>query len=510
QLQDHLYSGIKLHFDLIVKFVETLQVQLFRLKILNKEVQEEIKQLKMQLNQKKNEDEQNILRVNYQTELLEKDNAMKKIQRELQQELLKLRADIEIMKKNFIEKEKYCNEFIKTLQEKDEKLIQYIQNVSSTEEKKDNDNTPSFNPKYSSTFSFDLFCASSKLLKTFTGHTSWVWSIDYATFDCGQFLCSGSEDRTVRVWNVETAKQIQLFNGHSHHLRCVKFSPFHHHCHGVDNRYPTICSSSVDKTIRFWDFETSKEFQVLKGHTEGVAGITFSPFHNSRYLCSGSYDKTIRLWDVETSKSLHAFNGHTNCVWCVDISPLQSNDNNKSNNIGVIGGNGYTICSGSHDKTIRIWDIETAKELILFNEHENVVRSVKYSPYETNTICSGSNDYSVRLWDIRSKKAIHVFKGHTNTVWAIEFVGNNSGETAICNTNIICSGSEDNTVRFWDIRTNRQLHVIKGNGNEDNGIISLYFSLPKNKDQKNKNTDDHVCGVDLCYGSNRGPIRIWG
>ncbi|ETO27198.1 hypothetical protein RFI_09934, partial [Reticulomyxa filosa] len=150
-------------------------------------------------------------------------------------------------------------------------------------------------------FIFDTFSSLSKLINTFTGHTNYVWSIDYSTFDDCQFICSGSHDKTVRVWDVDNNKQIQSFNGHSSHVYCVKFSSYHYHNH----RQNVICSSSYDKTIRFWDFKHNKQLQIFNGHTGGVCGIELSQFNGGRYLCSGSYDSTIRLWDVETSKSLH-------------------------------------------------------------------------------------------------------------------------------------------------------------------------------------------------------------
>ncbi|ETO02308.1 WD-repeat protein [Reticulomyxa filosa] len=99
------------------------------------------------------------------------------------------------------------------------------------------------------------------------------------------------------------------------------------------------------------------------------------------------------------------FYGHENAVWCADVSPLQSNNENDNimKSIVVIGGNGYTICSGSFDKTIRIWDIETTKQLNIFKGHKGYVMSIKYGSNELiNTILSGSSDNSVCLWDIRS------------------------------------------------------------------------------------------------------------
>ncbi|ETO03282.1 hypothetical protein RFI_34128, partial [Reticulomyxa filosa] len=77
----------------------------------------------------------------------------------------------------------------------------------------------------------------------------------------------------------------------------------------------------------------------------------------------------------------------------------------------------------------------------------------------------------------------------------------------IDNLNVICSGSNDNTIRFWDIRSNKnELYVIEGDDDEDEGIYCLKFILLKKKD-KTKNV---AYDLNLCYGSNNGPIRIWG
>ncbi|ETO00111.1 WD repeat-containing protein, partial [Reticulomyxa filosa] len=180
-------------------------------------------------------------------------------------------------------------------------------------------------------------------------------------------------------------------------------------------------------------------------------------------------------------------------------------NNNKSNSIGVVGGNGYTICSGSYDNTIQIWDIETTKQFNILKGHDNSICSVKYGSNElVNTILSGSEDKSVRLWDIRSDKQIQVFNGHTSYVNAVEyspFVVNNDEIGG--NSNVICSGSRDNTIRFWDIRSNKnELHIIKG----DSAIKCLKFKN-SNKSNKNKKND---CGYNLCYGSSEGLIYIWG
>ncbi|ETO33009.1 hypothetical protein RFI_04101 [Reticulomyxa filosa] len=141
------------------------------------------------------------------------------------------------------------------------------------------------------------------------------------------------------------------------------------------------------------------------------------------------------------------------------------------------GGNGYTICSGSFGNTIPIWDIETTKQFNIFKGHTDYVRSVKHGSNELlNTILSGSHDKSVRLCDIRSNKQIQAFNEHTSALF-VEYspfvIVNNDGVVG-GSSNVMYSGSCDNTIRFWDIRSNKnQLYVIKGDRKEDKEIISF-------------------------------------
>ncbi|ETO13475.1 G-protein beta WD-40 repeats containing protein [Reticulomyxa filosa] len=423
----------------------------------------EMNQLEKQIQSKCDE----INKLNHDIEckdkqIADKDNLIQQIQ-----------TNIETIKKDFHDKEKQLSShYEKTNKGFEEKYSKLTQDYQSVVKKLNEKNGTKEQKKQIDKDNFS-FLTLTKLLNTFNGHTDRV---------------------TIRVWDVDNNKQIQLFNGHAGEVYCVKFSQYHYQNH----RCNIICSSSFDKTIRFWDIKNNQQLQIFKGHTGGVNGIEFSIFNGGRYLCSGSDDWTIRLWDVETSNSLHIFNEQGSAC-CVAISPLQSHNNND-NSVGVIGGNGYTICSGLSDNTICMWDIETTKQSIIFEGHgDHVKKIIGYS----NTILSGSNDKSVRLWDIRSGQQIQVFKGHVDYVNAVEylpFVIKNGSDVIGDSSNVICSGSMDNTIRFWDIRSNKNgLYMIKGD-KEDEGIRSLKFLSLQKKEKENEYQKNDYC-FNLCYGN---------
>ncbi|ETO26350.1 WD repeat-containing protein [Reticulomyxa filosa] len=500
-LDKHLISAMEFHFGLVMKLIQSITEKLFQSRndfqfsnLSPQTIISEIEKLMKSIQNKDNEI--NNLKEYLQfkeKQIIEKDNEVKTLLSEFQRKF-----ENEELLKDLEEKNT-------KMRQENEQLVKLLNSENKEKEKEEeqglngNDNFYFSALKRSPIVSFNSI-RSSKVIKTFTGHSNKILSIDYSSFNDRQYLCSGARDKTVRVWDVKTTKELSIFKGHATDVYCVKFSPYHY----IRDRCFVICSSSDDKTIRFWNFEIGKEIQVLNGHTKGIACIQFSPFSDGRYLCSGSDDNTIRLWDVETSKSLNIFKGHSNYIWCVEFSPNMTKTTSQS--IGA----GYTICSGSYDKTIRLWDVETAKELITFKGHDGPVKCVKYSPcgissIYINRILSGSEDKTVRLWDIRTGKETNVFKGHTNWVYCVEYPQFVDIDTN--GSDIVCSGSLDNTIRFWDVRANKQSLGFKGNAVRDRGIICFQF-LPLQTNTVSKQNEDNHCS--LCYGSFNGIIHIRG
>ncbi|KIJ41240.1 hypothetical protein M422DRAFT_255747, partial [Sphaerobolus stellatus SS14] len=215
------------------------------------------------------------------------------------------------------------------------------------------------------------------VLKNVQGHTSAVLSVAFSPD--GKYIVSGSEDKTICLWNVETGKAVgKPYEGHTDSVWSVAFSP--------DKKY--IVSGSEDKTICLWSMETGKAVgKPYEGHIDPVLSVAFSP--DGKYIVSGSDDKTICLWSVKTGKAVgEPYEGHTDSVLSVAFSP-----------------DGKYIVSGSSDNTIHLWSVETGKAVgEPYEGHTSSVLSVAFSP-DGKYIVSGSYDNTIHLWSVETGKA---------------------------------------------------------------------------------------------------------
>lgn len=255
------------------------------------------------------------------------------------------------------------------------------------------------------------------------GHSSNVTSVAFSPD--GKTVVSGSEDNTLKLWNVATGKELRTLSGHSSVVSSVAFSP--------DGK--TVLSGSRDNTLKLWDVVTGKELRSFRGHINEITSVAYSP--NGKTVLSGSAGRLLKLWDVTTGKELRSFYGHTNAVTSVTYAP-----------------DGKTVLSGSWDSSLRLWDVQSGKELRSFRGHKNSVESVAYAP-DGKTVLSGSVDGTLKLWDVETGAELHSFSGHSGRVysWVNSVAYSPDGR-------MVLSGSADETLKLWDIATGKELRTL--------------------------------------------------
>ena len=242
------------------------------------------------------------------------------------------------------------------------------------------------------------------------GHESLVASVAFSPD--GQYIASGSYDKTVRLWNRQGDPIAPPFRGHEEPINSVAFSP--------DGQY--IASASLDQTVRLWDLQGQTIGQPFRGHEAVVYAVTFSP--DGQYIASGGFDYTVRLWSLNGESIGQPFQGHEDVVLSVAFSP-----------------DGQYIASSSDDNTVRLWDLAGNPIGQPLRGHQNWVNSVAFSP-DGQTIASGSFDHTIRLWDLAGQPIGQPFRGHEDVVYSVAF--SPDGQTLV-------SGSFDNTVRLWTL-----------------------------------------------------------
>jgi eukaryotic-like serine/threonine-protein kinase len=258
-------------------------------------------------------------------------------------------------------------------------------------------------------------------LLSFTGHSDQVTSVAIAPD--GRTVLTGSKDKTLKLWDLITGKELRTFIGHSGGVCRVAIAP--------NGR--TALSGSYDKTLKLWDLATGQELRTFIGHTGAVFSVAIAP--DGRTALSGGGDKTLKLWDVTSGRELRTFTGQCGQVMSVAITP-----------------DGRTALSVSWDETLKLWDLATGKVLRTFTGHSGSVYSVAIAP-DGRTALTGGRDQTLKLWDLASGKELRTFTGHSGGVMSVAVAPD--GQTAL-------SGCSDTTLRLWDLASGKVLRVFSG------------------------------------------------
>ncbi|EIW85853.1 WD40 repeat-like protein, partial [Coniophora puteana RWD-64-598 SS2] len=257
--------------------------------------------------------------------------------------------------------------------------------------------------------------SSSSAPKPFQGHEGRVHSVAYSPD--GNWIASGSEDKTIRIWDSNTSLPVSKpLEGHNDIVSSITFAP--------NGR--SIVSGSDDRTLLVWDALTQEVvLGPLEGHTDYVWSVKYSP--DGRLIASGSEDGFVRLWNSTSGDCIGTIQ-RPGKVQEVTFSPC-----------------GKHIATACRDNLIRVWDV-SSRELCLqpLAGHKSAALAVAYSP-DGNILASGSWDWTVRLWDPKTGQLlIDPLRGHK------------LGITGLCfspDSSILVSVSFDKSIRAWNSRT---------------------------------------------------------
>jgi len=161
--------------------------------------------------------------------------------------------------------------------------------------------------------------------KTLVGHDDWVKAISIT--DDGTILASGSHDKTIKLWDIAKSECIQTMRDHTHYIECLDFSPstlstleFEGKTYkGKGTVGNFLASGSRDKTIKIWETATGTCIMTLIGHDNWVRDLRFHP--SGKYVISVSDDKAIRIWDLKQGRSIKTISdAHEHFISCMDFN----------------------------------------------------------------------------------------------------------------------------------------------------------------------------------------------
>ncbi|HTU88880.1 MAG TPA: hypothetical protein VMF69_02175, partial [Gemmataceae bacterium] len=261
------------------------------------------------------------------------------------------------------------------------------------------------------------------LVATMKGHSEAVYAVAF-TPD-GKYVVSGSGDRTLKVWDSATGKEIKSFDGPAGHQKLVMSL-------SISPDGSLVASGGTDNTAKIWDFPSSIPLRAL-AKSEGASVLAVSP--DGTKLAGGDKDGHVKIWNSADGKELFQLKGHSGPVTGLTFN-----------------GNGQLLISCGTDKTLRFWDAVKGQSLGVVGAHEVEIRGLAINP-NNNALYSAGADGSLKFWTLTpaASKVLGAAHGSAATALALS----NDGNAYI-------SGSADKSVRLANTQNGQLIREFRG------------------------------------------------
>lgn len=315
--------------------------------------------------------------------------------------------------------------------------------------------------RFDSSAKRNLSAAAIRRINPSLGHAAGVTACAFSPD--GRWAVSGSDDRTLKLWEVTTGECLHTWTGHGRTVTACAFFP--------DGSQ--ILSASDDRSLRTWSLATSECSAVLRGHTGWVRACAVSP--DGQHIVSAGFDRVLRIWDAGGAW-IGSLKGHEHWIRSCAFSA-----------------DGRHVVSGGDDRSIRLWNIADQKCVGVLRGHAQSVTSCSFSP-DGHRIVTASIDRELRLWEVATKQCIGVLNGHQRGINSCAFSPDGR---------LIASVGFDKVVRIWDSRTGTCVMTTRSVG----GSIAACAFSPDGTRLLSASSDR---SLRLWHRDDPEPIATWG
>lgn len=211
---------------------------------------------------------------------------------------------------------------------------------------------------------------------------------------------------------------------------------------GACQRPKRYHQNNWEHVIKIWDLTSGRCVNKLSGHTGGISALV--DLVSGQIFASSSGDSTVKVWNIADQQISCTFKGHEDYVY------------------GLAKIHESQIVSGSRDRTIRLWDVSSEKEIGQFVQKEGIAHTstiYDVKVFDSNLMISGSRDGYVKVWDCRNLECLRTLSADDGFVYTVDFladgriVAGTSGKKGVVEKEKRNSLKNNAHIVIWDLRS---------------------------------------------------------